>query len=604
LPVASSGTFWLCRSFWKTTLVLFRDRRRLALSIGAMVASAISFGTGLGLFLPAFQLLLRSSPADFGRVYLQRPGVPDAFRSFIQSALNLFPADRFWAFVLLMTLICLAGLVSSLAGYAQELLSNRVIRVAAHNWRRRLFRHMLHLPSADLVRFGSSDCLSRLITDTDVLAQGYAALLGATTCDLLKAGAALIVALTLDWRLALLCLFGAVPMGLLMKRLGHSVRSAATRLLEHNAEMIATIHEALRGIPVIKVHQAEKVAERRFLSASRSHLRADLRSRRAKALGSPAVEVITLFGVASIACIAAWFVFRRNVEAASVLALLLALSGASQSLRTVGKAVQKIQEADAAAARLYAVLETRQESHRGPVAGKLPKHARSIDFEDVTFYYPDRLLPALEHVHLHIEYGQIVALVGENGAGKSTLINLLPRLFQPQRGRVLIDGCDISALSLDSLRRQIAMVPQQTILFNDTILGNIRFGMRVPRKQVKAAARAACADEFIEPLPKGYDTKLGELGSGLSEGQKQRLSIARALLRNPRILLLDEPTSQIDPDSEFKIHQVLRGLSGVATVVLVAHRSSMIDLADVVVRMDQGRIVDVAFRPVMRALER
>lgn len=569
-----------------------------------MMASAIGFGTGLGLFLPAFQLLLSSSRGDLGRLYLQRPGIPDAFRSSIQFALNLFPGDRFWAFVLLMTLVCLAGLVSSLAGYAQELLSNRVIRVAAHNWRRRLFRHMLHLPSADLVRFGSSDCLSRLIADTDVLAQGYAALLGATTCDLLKAGAALIVALALDWRLALLCLFGAVPTGLLMKRLGHSVRSATTRLLEHNAEMIATIHEALRGIPVIKVHQAEKEAERKFFSASRGHLRADLRSRRAKALGSPAVEVITLFGVAFIACIAAWFVFRRNVEAASVLALLLALSGASQSLRTVSKAVQKIQEADAAAVRLFAVLETRRESYRRTIPRRLRKHTACVDFKGVTFFYPDRPLPALEDINLHIEFGQIVALVGENGAGKSTLINLLPRLFEPQRGRVLIDGWDISAVSLTSLRRQIAMVPQQTILFNDTILGNIRFGMRVSRKRVEAAARAACADEFIEPLPKGYDTKLGELGSGLSEGQKQRLAIARALLRNPRILLLDEPTSQIDPESESKIHRVLSGLSGAVTIVLVAHRSSTIELADVVVRMDKGRIMDVAVRPVMRALER
>jgi ABC-type multidrug transport system fused ATPase/permease subunit len=518
--------------------------------------------------------------------------------------LNLFPADRFWAFVLLMTLVCLAGLISSLAGYAQELLSNRVIRVAAHNWRRRLFRHMLHLPSADLVRFGSSDCLSRLIADTDVLAQGYAALLGATTCDLLKAGAALIVALALDWRLALLCLFGAVPAGLLMKRLGHSVRSATTRLLEHNAEMIATIHEALRGIPVIKVHQAEKVAERRFFSASRTHLQADLRSRRAKALGSPAVEVITLFGVAFIACIAAWFVFRRNVEAASVLALLLALSGASQSLRTVGKAVQKIQEADAAAARLFAVLETPGESYRTGVLCKLPRHSRCIDFEDVTFFYPDRPIPALDSIDLHIEYGQIVALVGENGAGKSTLISLVPRLFEPQKGCISIDGLDISAVSLGSLRRQIAMVPQQTILFNDSILGNIRFGLRVSAKQVEDAARAACVDEFVEPLPRGYDTRLGELGSGLSEGQKQRLAIARALLRKPRILLLDEPTSQIDPDSEFKIHRVLRGLSGATTVVLIAHRSSTIELADMVVRMDRGRIVDVAERREMQALKR
>lgn len=601
--VRSSGAFWVCGSFWKATVVLFRHRRRMALSIGAMVGSAVGFGTGLGLFLPAFQLLLADASTAFSLPFLQRSGIPEALRSWIQWTMNLFPADRFWAFTLVMGLICLAGVVSSLAGYAHELLSNRVIRVAAHRWRLRLFRHTLHLPLAAAVKFGSSDCLSRLVADTEVLAQGYAALLGSTTCDLLKAGAALIVAFALDWRLALLCLVGALPTGLLMKRIGQAVRSATVRLLEHNAEMIATIQEALRGIPIIKVHQAERVAERRFVAASRRHLNSDLRSRRAKAVGSPAVEVITLCGVALVACIAAWFVFRRNVEAASVLALLLALSGASQSLRTVGKAVQKIQEADAAATRLFAVLETPRESYRS-VVRKLPRHSRSIDFERVTFYYPDRRSPALDNVTLHIAYGQIVALVGENGAGKSTLINLLPRLFEPQSGRILIDGRDISSVSLRSLRRQIAMVPQQTILFNDTILENIRFGLRVSRKQVEDAAEAACANEFIEPLPRGYDTKLGELGSGLSEGQKQRLAIARALLRHPRILLLDEPTSQIDPDSEFKIHRVLRGLSGAATVVLVAHRASTIELADLVVQMDQGRIVDSAICQPLRALTR
>lgn len=602
MPVVRSfGTFRVSPSFWKATLVLFRARRRLVFSIAAMIASAIGFGTGLGLFLPAFQLLLGNSPVGVGRLYLEGPGVPEPLRSAAHSVLDLLPADSFWAFALIMSLICTAGVGSSLAGYLQETLSNRVIREAAHSWRRRLLRHMLHLPLTDSVQFGPSDSLSRLITDTEVLAQGYTALLGPTTCDLLRAGAAMMVALVLDWRLALLCLVGAIPTALLMKRIGRAVRFSTARLLEQNVEMIAAIQESLRGIPVIKVHQAERLAARKFRSASRRHLKADLRNRRVKALGSPAVEVITVCGVAFVACIAAWFVFRRNVDAASVLALLLALSGASQSLRTVGKAVQKIQEADAAAARLFNVLQTPRETSSSALARKLPRHSHSIDFEDVSFCYPDRPFPALDGINLHIQCGQIVALVGENGAGKSTLINLLPRLFEPRTGRILIDGFDISTVRLGSLRRQIAMVPQQTILFNDTVFENIRFGMTVSRREVVAIARAVCVDEFVEPLPRGYDTKLGEMGSRLSEGQKQRLAIARALLRRPRILLLDEPTSQIDPDSASKIHRALGALSGRTTVVLVAHRRSTIELADLVVRLDKGRIVDIADVPLTRA---
>ncbi|RPI24279.1 MAG: ABC transporter ATP-binding protein [Acidobacteria bacterium] len=596
-------------SFWKATLVLFKARRSLALSLAAMITSAIGFGTGLGLFLPVFQLLLGSSPAQLVRQYLQHPGMPDIFRSSAHVVLRAFPTDPFWAFNVLMAVICIAAVVSSLAAYADEILSARVVRCAAHSWRTRVFRHTLHLPLSDSVRLGSSECLSRLIADTEVLAQGYAALVGKTSCDLLQAMAALVVAFALDWRLALLCLAGAIPTGLLMSRLGHSIRAATTRLLVENAGMLGTLQEALRAIPVIKVHQAEREVQERFRAASRRHLRCDLRSRRVKALGSPAVEVITVFGVATIACIAAWFVFRRSVEAPSVLALLLALSGASQSLRTVGKVAHKIQEADVAATRLFAVLEMPQENYgrkllRAEPVTSLPPHSGYIEFQGVTFSYPDRPAPAVENVNLRIDYGQIVALVGENGAGKSTLLNLLPRLFEPERGRILIDGRDISTVGLSSLRRQIGMVPQQSVLFNGTIVQNLLFGTKASRKRLIATARAACVDEFIKPLPKGYLTLLGELGSGLSEGQKQRLAIARALLRKPRILLLDEPTSQIDPDSESKINQVLRGLAGRATVIVIAHRSSTIRLADVVVRMDKGRIVGMTQPTALRVLQR
>lgn len=561
-----------------------------------MALSALSFGAGLGLFLPAFQLLLAEgrSAAELADRYLRRPDSPTFLSRGADTILGLLPADRFWAFATVMAAICLAGLVSCLAAYSHELIASGAILRATQVWRRRLFRHVLSLPLSRAAELGTADCLSRLVSDTAVLGQGYAALLGKTAVDLLKASAALVVALLLDWRLALLTLAGALPVGLLMRRIGKSVRRASTRVLEQGAAMINAAQEALLGLSVIKASQAEKYADRRFGQATRSVLREELRARRAKAIGSPAVEIITLCGIAFIACIAAWFVFRRQVEPASVLALLLALSGGSQSLRTVGKVASKVQEADAAASRIFAVLKTPRERHvrseTHPPA--LRRHSSEIRFERVSYTYPNRRAPALDRVDLRLEYGRTTALVGPNGAGKSTLVNLLPRLLDPDQGRILIDGSDIAGMRLSSVRRQIAMAPQRTVLFQGSIARNIAFGLRASPQRIVWAARRACADDFITRLPRGYRTRLGELGSGLSEGQKQRLAVARALLRNPAILILDEATSQIDSESENKIHEVLRQLAGTRTLIVIAHRMSTIALADTVVLMNEGKVID------------
>jgi subfamily B ATP-binding cassette protein MsbA len=587
----------MSRSFWKSTLILFKSRRRLALAVGAMSLSALGFGASLGLFLPAFQLLLAQgrSAAELADLYLNRSDRPAILSRLGETTLALLPSDRFWAFVVVMGAICGIGLVSSLAAYCHELLATGVILRATHLWRRRIFRHVLALPLSRAEELGPADCLSRLVSDTSVLGQGYAALLGKTAIDMLKASTALVVALLLDWRLATLTLVGALPVALLMRRIGKSARRASTRVLEQSAGMLRAAQEALLGLSVLKAHQAEGFARRRFDQASRSVLRRELRARRLKAVGSPAVEIITLCGVAFIACLAAWFVFRRQVAPADALALLLALSGGSQSLRTLGRAAQKVHEADAAAARLYAVLETPRERLTPSVgpAPSLPRHSREIRFDNVSFTYPNRILPALDSVDLRLEYGQTVALVGPNGAGKSSLVNLLPRLLDPDRGRVLIDGINVASARLSSLRRQIAMVPQRTVLFEGSIARNIAFGLGASRRAIELAGRRACAHDFIMGLPHGYDTRLGELGGGLSEGQKQRLAIARALLRNPAILILDEATSQIDIDSENRIHDVLRALAGTRTLIVIAHRLGTITLADTVVIMNEGKVLEV-----------
>ncbi|MFW6033262.1 MAG: ABC transporter ATP-binding protein, partial [Phycisphaeraceae bacterium] len=267
------------------------------------------------------------------------------------------------------------------------------------------------------------------------------------------------------------------------------------------------------------------------------------------------------------------------------------------SFRPLANLNNDLQEAAAAASRIREVLELPVEpnvrgSHREgrPV---LPRHRESVRFDHVSYHYPGSETPALEGVDLEVAHGENIAIVGPNGAGKSTLLNLLPRLNEPSAGRVLIDGKDIAKVSLRSLRRQIAVVTQQTVLFEGTIAENVAYGQRhIPRERVVTAAKAAYAHEFIDRLPAGYDTHLGEGGAGLSGGQKQRLAIARAILRDPAILILDEATSQIDAESEARINRALAEFREGRTTFVIAHRLSTVVDADRIVVMVDGQIAD------------
>ena len=297
-----------------------------------------------------------------------------------------------------------------------------------------------------------------------------------------------------------------------------------------------------------------------------------------------------------VAAIAAHLIFSKDQSPQLFMMALIALGAAANSLKPLATINNQINEGRAAAARLFELLAFAAEPTGPDARHDLPllaRHDRSIVFNDVTFRYTRQPQLTLDHLSLTVEHGQTVAIVGPNGSGKTTLVSLVPRLIEPQAGHVLIDGTDIARVRLSSLRRQISVVTQQTVLFEGTIADNIAYGRRfVSRQKVEAAAKAAFADEFIGQLPDGYDTVLSEQGEGLSGGQRQRIAIARAVLRDPAILILDEATSQIDTESERKINQALRGFRHGRTVFVIAHRLSTIIDADHIVVLDAGRIID------------
>jgi subfamily B ATP-binding cassette protein MsbA len=300
-------------------------------------------------------------------------------------------------------------------------------------------------------------------------------------------------------------------------------------------------------------------------------------------LGMAASSAALIFG--------ALWVTEGQMDGSKFLGLLIILGFAAESARKTSDIWNKLQEANAAAERVFAVIDEPIEFEK-PNAIELPPLKRKIEFKDVVFTYPGSDRPALKGINLTVQAGHNVAVVGPNGSGKTTLANLIPRFYDPDSGQILIDDENIRDVTLFSLRNQIGMVTQNIVTFNDTIAANIGYGKAgATRKEIIAAAKRTFAHEFIEPLPDGYDTIIGEHGAGLSGGQLQRIIIARAILKNPAILIFDEAMSQVDADSEAKIHKAIEEIMQDRTSFIIAHRFSTVITADIIVVMDEGQII-------------
>ena len=625
------------RQFWQSTKILFRFKRLLVLALIGAVLSAVCFGAGLTMILPTLHVLLggddehairiemvrklqdvEHDPAfrELGRVWeaeikaQERPplqrlideklGPPDSkqWRQDLAAWLSIrIPEDRLEAFVLIMSAIVVLTIVGSIGRYLHELFMLTIILRAALTWRAKMFRRLIQAPMRDLITKGTSDHISRMVTDSYILSNGYQAILGKTLAEVLKGVAALAGAFLVSPALAGLALAGALPMGLLLRKFGKRIRRATRRALIQRGNMIRRLKESLDSAHVVKVHEAEGYERRAFGRVNRALLNEQMKVRRVRALSSPLIESLSLIGVVAIACVSAWLIFRRGQDATEFITVLVMLGASANSLKLLSNMNNQISEAGAAAERVFGVLN---DVPVEPVGREAPanqrplgRHRREIRFDEVSFAYPGQDRPAVNDVNLKVPFGHTIAIVGGNGSGKTTLVNLLPRLFEPSVGRVVVDDVEIRSANLRSLRRQIGVVSQQSVLFGGTIAQNIAYGRReASMDQIIAASKAAFADEFITALPDGYESVLGEGGTGLSGGQRQRMCIARAILRDPAILILDEATSQIDADSEVKINEAMRTLRHGRTIFVIAHRLSTVVDADQIVVMDLGSIVD------------
>ncbi|MGB6361449.1 MAG: ABC transporter ATP-binding protein, partial [Thermoanaerobaculia bacterium] len=392
-------------------------------------------------------------------------------------------------------------------------------------------------------------------------------------------------------QLALICLVLTPMFVFPIIRFGKGMRKSSHRSQERMADLANLVAESVRGHRVVKAFNMEEFEFDRFSQVTRRHLRINLWAQFLSTLSSPVVESLGVMGMAALLVYAGRQIRAGELSASLFVAFLVNLIWMYEPVRKLNKVNLVLQQSLAAARRVYDVMEIPSEIEEKPDALELQGVEQGIVFDKVSFAYDAPRV--LHEVDLTIRKGETVALVGPSGAGKSTLINLLPRFFDPDAGSVSIDGIDIRDVTLDSLHAVIGMVTQVTVLFDDTIRNNIAYGRRdMPLVMIREAAAAAYADKFIMEMPKGYETVIGESGLRLSSGQRQRLAIARALLKNAPMLILDEATSHLDSESEYLVQKALHNLMQGRTTLVIAHRLSTVMSADRIVVVDDGRIVE------------
>ena len=509
---------------------------------------------------------------------------------------RLATLDRASVLAALPFVIVAVSIVKGIAWFGQFYLMSMAGQRMLNDLRQELFDKCLSLSPGFYTRRQTGDLFQRFTADVGAVDYAVANAIPTYVRDGLTLVVMLVNCFVLDWKMSLIA-FGAVPISLLpIVRLAKRLKRVTSHAMDTAGGIAGMIQEALSGMRVVQAFGMEEYESRRFAKAHRDLLRIIRKSFVVRALSSPLMEVMGAAGIAA----AIWWVGGRILSGqlepgkffSFVAAVMLLYTPVKQLGRVGGIAMQGA----AAGERVFEILDTPTEvPDRGTRV--LAPFREAIRFEDVTFAYTDR--PVLKDFSLEIRRGEVVALVGASGGGKTTVANLLPRFWDVGSGRVTLDGVDVRDVTIASLRAQIAIVTQETVLFNDTVRANIAYGRPdVPLAEVERAARLAQAHEFIRALPKGYDTSVGERGALLSGGQRQRLAIARAFLKDAPILVLDEATSALDAESEREVQRALDGLVAYEreqrkTTLVIAHRLSTIRNADRIVVISGGRVAEV-----------
>ncbi|WP_428305371.1 ABC transporter ATP-binding protein [Lacipirellula sp.] len=515
------------------------------------------------------------------------------------------PSTPFATVVLVVCVIVAATAVKQLLAVMNQMLVAYVSQSIARDVRSRVFNKALALDRPQFNKQGVSGFTAHITHTTDMLAQGITAFYGGAVTEPLRIITCLILAAFISWRLTLASLIFAPLAAFLMLHLNRRIRSLSYRVLDRSLGFHHIMIEVFNALNTVQAYSMEDFERKRFREATGAIKRTALMATFYNTLSSPITELLGIGMLCTGLCVSSYLVIFRATsifgipmtdtpfEPAIITVFFGALIAAADPLRKLSGVITGLNTGMAAANLLYPMLEM-DSGLKEPSAPKLlPATHKQVEFRNISFSY-DGLQQVLDDVSLTVRRGEHLAIVGPNGGGKSTLISLLCRFYDPVEGEVLIDGVSLRDLPLSEVRRKIALVTQQTELFNETILHNIRYGRwDATEAEVIAAAELARAHEFISGFTDGYQTVVGANGQRLSGGQRQRISLARAFLKNADILILDEATSQIDVDSERLIHDALDDYGREKTMIMITHRESTLSLADKVVRVEYGKIEQV-----------
>ncbi|MGH9469131.1 MAG: ABC transporter ATP-binding protein [Terriglobia bacterium] len=490
--------------------------------------------------------------------------------------------------IALVGITFIKGVCAYLGTYSVNFIGQSVVR----DLRNRLYSKILRQSAAFFTGNSTGQLMSTVMNDIDRIQDAVSHV----TANFLKQSFTLAFLLAfifyVDWRLALASLIVVPFIVLPSASIGRYIRKHSRKSQDKMADLTNILQETITGIRVVMAFGMESFEHTKFTAATRRLLKTNLRWVRAHALSQPLMELLGAITIAGSLLYARNEIVHHAQTTGSFVAFLYALIKMYEPIKRLTGVNNSFQLAVGASERAFDVLDVQSEVVEKPHPIVLPPFRRELAFEDVEFSYGD--LPILQGVNLKIRKGEVVAIVGSSGAGKTTLANLIPRFFDVTGGRILFDGCDVRDADLGSLRAQVGVVTQETVLFNDTVQNNIAYGQaKVGLSAVEYAARAALAHEFIMEMPDGYQTLIGERGQRLSGGQRQRIAIARALLKDSPILILDEATSSLDTESEMLVQKALTNLMAGRTVLVIAHRLSTVRRADRIVVLERGVVTEI-----------
>lgn len=576
--------------------------KHILLSIVFTILFSLLNGTSIYLTIPLLDTLFQENS---GHVVQSSPGVNTAgsilphwvneLKETVSNSFNsfIFSGSKIDALMKICILVLTAFFLKNVFGYLQAYFLAYAEQGLIKDLRNTAYNHMHKLPMSYFKNEKTGNLISIIINDINVVQSSVSTVFLNLIREPLTILVFLGIALSISWRLTLISIV-VLPFSLLVIGwIGLILRKHSTLLQEKISDITTVLHETISGVKIVKAFGMEEYENTKFKKETKSYFKLFLKITRIRNSSSPITEFLSVIvGIFIIYYGGRLVLEEGTLKASEFLGFLFAIFQLMPPVKELSGVNNRIQESSAAGARIFEVLDTTPTIKDVDNPQKLASFEETIEFRQVSFHYDDSPELILEDINFTVKKGEIIALVGSSGSGKTTLVDLLPRFYDPAKGKILIDNKDIKNVKIEDLRNLMGIVTQETVLFNDTVKNNIAYGRdSYSLDKIIEASKAANANSFILELPKGYDTVVGERGTKLSGGQRQRLSIARALLINPPIMIFDEATSALDNESEVLVQEAIERLMHDRTTFVIAHRLSTIRNANKIIVLDKGKIV-------------